>query len=158
MLSHIYASSLGHNLSGPNVTTCRCLAPKPLPKSMLNERFALQWRHNERDGIWNRQPHDCLLNRLFRRRSRKTSKLRVTGLWVRNSPVNSPHKGPATRKMFPLDDVIMGPGGDDVGFRVLLAPPDHQRNGSADNKQSYCKQIKYSIDYIRNTHSTEYTR
>ena len=37
------------------------------------------------------------------------SKLRVTGLRVGNSPgpVNSPHKGPITRKMFPFDDVIM---------------------------------------------------
>ena len=34
----------------------------------------------------NHQPHDCLLNRLFRRRSKKTSKLRVTGLCVGNSP------------------------------------------------------------------------
>ena len=31
-------------------------------------------------------PHDCLLNRLFGRRSKKTSKLRVTGLCVVNSP------------------------------------------------------------------------
>ena len=47
----------------------------------------LQWRHNGRDGVSNHQPHDCLLNRLFRRRSKKTSKLRVTGLCVGNSPV-----------------------------------------------------------------------
>ena len=42
-------------------------------------------------------------------RSKKTPKLRVTGLCVGNSPgpVNSPHKGPVTRKMFPFDDVIM---------------------------------------------------
>ena len=33
------------------------------------------------------QPHDCWLNRLFRRRSKKTSKLGVTGLRVGNSPV-----------------------------------------------------------------------
>ena len=26
---------------------------------------------------------------------------------IHQSPVNSPHKGPVTRKMFPLDDVIM---------------------------------------------------
>ena len=26
---------------------------------------------------------------------------------IRRSPVNSPHKGPVTRKMFPYDDVIM---------------------------------------------------
>ena len=69
----------------------------------------LQWRHNECDSVSNHQPHDCLLNRLFRRRSKKTSKLRVTGLCAENSPgpVNSPHKGPVTRKMFPFDDVIM---------------------------------------------------
>ena len=32
------------------------------------------------------QPHECLLNRLFGRRSKETSKLRVTGLCVGNSP------------------------------------------------------------------------
>ena len=47
----------------------------------------LQWCHNGRDGVWNNQPHDCLLNRLFWRRSKKTSKLRVTGLCAGNSPV-----------------------------------------------------------------------
>ena len=40
---------------------------------------SLQWRHNGHDGISNHQPHHCLLNRLFRRRSKKTSKLRATG-------------------------------------------------------------------------------
>ena len=34
------------------------------------------------------QPYDCLLNRLFRRRPKKTSKLHVTGLCAGNSPVN----------------------------------------------------------------------
>ena len=72
-------------------------------------RTSLYWRHNDHDGVSNHQSHGCLLNRLFRRRSKKTSKLRVTGLWVGNSPgpVNSPHKGPVTRKIFPFDDVIM---------------------------------------------------
>ena len=69
----------------------------------------LHWRHNDHDSVSNSQPRGCLLNRLFRRRSKKTSKLRVTGLCAGNSPgpVNSPHKGPVTRKMFPFDDVIM---------------------------------------------------
>ena len=40
----------------------------------------LQWRHNGCDSVSNHQPHDCLLNRLFRRSSKKTSKPRVTGL------------------------------------------------------------------------------
>ena len=48
---------------------------------------SLQWRHNGRNSVSNHQPHDCLLNRLFRRRSKKTSKLRLTGLCAGNSPV-----------------------------------------------------------------------
>ena len=49
--------------------------------------YSLQWRYNERDGVSNYQPHDCLFNRLFRRRWKKTSKLRVTGLCAGNSPM-----------------------------------------------------------------------
>ena len=48
---------------------------------------SLQWRHNGRYGVSNHQHLDCLLNRLFKRRSKKTSKLRISGLWVGNSPV-----------------------------------------------------------------------
>ena len=44
-------------------------------------------RHNGRDGVLKHQPHDYLLNRLIRRRSKTTSKLRVTGLCAGNSPV-----------------------------------------------------------------------
>ena len=75
----------------------------------IREWKALHWRHNDHDGVSNHQPHGCLLNRLFRHRSKKTSKLRVTGLCVGNSPrpVNSPHKRTVMRKMFPFDDVIM---------------------------------------------------
>ena len=69
----------------------------------------LHWQQKGHVGVSNHQPHGYLLSRLFRRRSKKTSKLRVTGLCMWNSPgpVNSPHKGPVTRKMFPFDDVIM---------------------------------------------------
>ena len=49
----------------------------------------LQWRHNESDGVSNHQPHDCLFNSLFRRRSKKISKLHVTGCCDGNSPVTS---------------------------------------------------------------------
>ena len=52
----------------------------------VNTCVPLRWRHNDHDSVSNHQPHDCLLNRLFRRRSKKTSKLRVTGLCVGNSP------------------------------------------------------------------------
>ena len=47
---------------------------------------SLRWRHNGRDCASYHQHHDCLLNRLFGRRSKLTSKLRVTGLCVGNSP------------------------------------------------------------------------
>ena len=47
----------------------------------------LQWRYNERDSVSNQQPRDCLLDGLFRRGSKKTSKLRVTGLCEGNSLV-----------------------------------------------------------------------
>ena len=55
-------------------------------EEILTPVAALRWRHNERDSVWKHQPHNCLLDRLFRRRSKKTSKLRVTGLCAGNSP------------------------------------------------------------------------
>ena len=52
--------------------------------------WSLQWRDNNGcDIVSNHQPHHCLLNRLFRRRSKKTSKLHVTGLCEGNSPVTN---------------------------------------------------------------------
>ena len=69
--------------------------------------YPLQWRCNDRDGVWDHWPHDCLVNRIFRRTSKKTPKLHVTGRGIHRWPVNSPHKGPVTQKMFPFDDVIM---------------------------------------------------
>ena len=47
---------------------------------------SLQWRHNGRDSVPNHQPHDCLVNCLLRHKSKKISKLRVTGLCAGNSP------------------------------------------------------------------------
>ena len=55
--------------------------------------LSLPWRHNEHDGVSNHQPRNCLLNRLFRCRSRITSTLCVTGFCV--------------GKLFPFYDVIM---------------------------------------------------
>ena len=40
----------------------------------------LEWRQNGLDSVSKHQPHDCLLHRLFRRGSKKTSKIRITGL------------------------------------------------------------------------------
>ena len=69
----------------------------------------ITWCHNGHGGIWNHQPHNCLLKRLFGHRSKKASKLRFTGLCVGNSPVTGefPTQMASYLKMFPFDDVIM---------------------------------------------------
>ena len=63
-------------------------------------QYSLQWRQNGCDNVSNHQPHDYLLER----RSKRTSKLRATGrcVGIHRWPVNSPHKGPVTRKIFHL--------------------------------------------------------
>ena len=74
---------------------------------MTRSLRSIQWRHNERHGVSNHQSLGCLVNSLFRRRSKKT-KLRVTGLSAGNSPVTGDF--PAQRSSnaeSPFDDVIM---------------------------------------------------
>ena len=73
--------------------------------SRFNRSFALTAISDDY-GASNHQPPGFLLDRLFR--SKKISKLRVTVLLlgIHRSPVNSPHKWPVTRKMFPFDDNI----------------------------------------------------
>ena len=78
-----------------------------LPKWWISK--ALQWHYNGHDSVSNHQPHDCLLNHLFNSRSKKNqssaSLAFVRGIhrWL----VNSPHRYPETRKMFPFDDIII---------------------------------------------------
>ena len=80
---------------------------------------ALRWRYNGHDGVSDHQPRDSLLNRLFSPRSKKTSKLRVTVLCARNSPVISefPAQMASNAEMFPFDDVIMI-----IPFAGLIVP------------------------------------
>ena len=37
-----------------------------IPEYFWDVTTSLQWRHNERDGVSNHQPPDCLLNRSFK--------------------------------------------------------------------------------------------
>ena len=60
--------------------------------------------YNECDGISNHRHLDCLLSHLFRHRSKKTSLSFVRG--IHQWPVDSPHKGPVSKKMFPFDYVM----------------------------------------------------
>ena len=75
----LWSTSVNHHFS------FRYYWRKTLP-GLLGTKSALRWRHDDQDGVLNHQPYHCLLNRLFRRRSKKTSKLRVTGLCAVNSP------------------------------------------------------------------------
>ena len=60
----------------------------PIPGLMMTQfSGALQWRHNECDGVSNNRSLRCLFKCWFRRRLKKTSKHRVTGLCAENSPV-----------------------------------------------------------------------
>ena len=54
-------------------------------QALISNTF--MWRHNERDGVSNHLRIECLLNCLFRWRSKKMSKFRVTDLCVGNSPM-----------------------------------------------------------------------
>ena len=71
---------------------CDCLINKPaqyiaVTKTVWDRRRPWQWRHNERDGASSHEPHQCLLDRLFCSRSKKTLNLRVSGLVAGISPV-----------------------------------------------------------------------
>ena len=61
---------------------------------------------------------NCLLSHLFRCRSKKTSRLHITGLCEGKPPVDSPHKGPAIRKNFSFDDLIMMLESTDIANRT----------------------------------------
>ena len=111
---------MGPMLVGPMNLAIRAVFSLWLSKGSDNRRcylcnivsywlVPLWWRHNGRDGVSNHQPHHCLLNHLFTHRSKKTSKLHVTGLCVGKSLglVNSLHKWPVMQKMFSFDDIIM---------------------------------------------------
>ena len=69
----------------------------------------LQWRHNDHDGVSNHQPYD-FYSLVYSDADQKKHQSFASLAFVRGihrGPVNSPHKGPVTRKMFPFDDVIM---------------------------------------------------
>ena len=85
---------------------------RPLRDSQRDSNAnSLHWRHNEHDDVSNHQPHDCLAYSTVysgadqRKHQSSASLAFVPG--IHRWPMNSPHKGPVTRIMFPFDDVIM---------------------------------------------------
>ena len=69
----------------------------------------LRWRHNGRDSVSNHQPHDFYSTVYWDANQRKHQSSAPLAFvqGIHRRPVNSPHKWPVTRKMFPFDDVIM---------------------------------------------------
>ena len=65
----------------------------PAQMASYAENVSIWWRHRDNSGVVimssmpSYQRLDCLLNRLFRARSQKTSKLRVIGRYERTSQV-----------------------------------------------------------------------
>ena len=84
--------------------------------------YTLQWCHNEPDGVSNHRRLDCLLNHLSGADQRKyqgsASLAFVMG--IHRWPVDSPHKGPVTWKMFPFDDVIISNPNIPTHWRFFL--------------------------------------
>ena len=76
----------------------------------MNWPLSLQWLHNECDGISNHQPHDGFYSTVYSRADQRKHQSSASLAFARGIhwwPVNSPHKGPLTRKRFPFDDIIM---------------------------------------------------
>ena len=75
-----------HIISITPFSSCHAQFPQKYKPWQMS--YALQWSHNESNGISNHRHHwHCLPNRLFRRRPMKTSKLHVTGLCEGNWPM-----------------------------------------------------------------------
>ena len=112
-IRHLRVPGCHYCMSNPAITKKpMCSRPSDLSRACSACQIAVDIIHvsrnmNGRGGVSNHRRFHYLLNRLFRRRSKKTPTRRTASLCEGNSPVNSPHKGPVTRKMFPFDDVIM---------------------------------------------------
>ena len=118
--------------------------------------------HNGRDGVSNHRRLHYLLKPLHRRRSKKTSKVRVLAFvkGIHRWPVNSLHKGPVTRKLLTFDDVIMvvlinlttwfDVMWPDPGYMTCLLTTGmaHKINHEPDNESICC--IKFRCFYNAN--------
>ena len=114
-------------------------------------RTAWQLRHNERDGVSNHRRHDCLLNRLFRRWSKKTSKLRVTGLCEGNSPVTV--EFPSQRDSDVENVSIWWRHHCEIWVDIDLPPPTHSSSvqwsvGCKESRGCNCSTIWYRREVL----------
>ena len=78
-----------------------CDWARPQPLVPISFSSPLHWRHDQRDGVYSTVCSGADQGKYHS--SASLAFLRGVHRW----PVNSPHRGPVTRKMFPFDDVIM---------------------------------------------------
>ena len=136
-----------------------------------NNVNSLHWRHNGREFVSNHQPYDCLLNPLFRRRSKKTSKLCITGLCEGNSPRTSefpaqwiPRSWPSRQLLYHFNCLtlnVRGPSylGLTRSISWLLMPwllksPGHQQPW--DWLYKICRSFSYSRKYLCDINEDEW--
>ena len=91
---------------------------------------------------------------------------RVTGLvrGIHRSPVDSPHKGPVTRKTFPFDDVIMTTpyfAEDSVDARAFSSPSPNstmaESSGSGPNAGSGAVILEGAFTHKKNAYNLRLT-
>ena len=116
----------------------RILQPLPLFPQTGTEYFqwlfndiSLQWRYNEHDSVSNHQHLNYLLSRLFRCRSKKTSKLRVTGFGEGNSRTSGQLRG----KCFHLMTSSW------IGFGLSRGIGNRNKDLRADAKLDICPKL-----------------
>ena len=68
--------------------------------------ITLHWRHHRGNSVQIYQPHLTVYIGAYQRKHQSSASLAFMQ-GIHRWPVNSPHNGPVTRKMFPFDDVIM---------------------------------------------------
>ena len=101
-----------------------------ISKSLMYSDFGLpwQWRHNDGDGVSNHQPFIQGVDQ--RKHQSSVSLAFVSG--IHRWPVNSPHKGPETRKMFPFHNVIIQCRNTHrIGTRCMPKRGDKKPSGSS---------------------------
>ena len=111
--------------------------------------WSLQWRHDECETVSNHQRLYCLSNCRFRCRS-KNHQSSASVAFVRGIhrwPVNSPHKRPLTRKMFPFDDVFI------MISKISLSPQSRWSH-----TQNKCDPNIIRTDQIREWNMSYYTK
>ena len=71
--------------------------------------FKLQWRYDKHDDISNHRRLDCFskFSSSADQREHQSSASLAPVRGIHRRPVDSPHKGPVTWKMFPFEEVIM---------------------------------------------------